>query len=318
MLRDILRQDDPQAEAALDVIAAARADVILLSDVDYDHGQAGLGAIVAGLAKRGLTYGHRFAAVPNAGIPTELDLDGDGRLRGPRDALGYGRFSGDGGLAILSRFPLGDVTDLSERLWRDLPGSAARQVLSDDALAVVPVSSIAQWIVPVDVAGVRLSLMTLVSSPPVFDGPEDRNGLRNRDELRIWQMVLDGAGGVPVPEWPVLLGHANLDPLDGQGHRHAITALLEHPMLQDPRPRSAGGAAALNPAGHRGDPALDTANWQDGPGPLRVDYILPSASLRVVDSGVLWPGDDTALGRAAETAGAAKLVWVDLWIEGDP
>ncbi len=27
-------------------------------------------------------------------------------------------------------------------------------------------------------------------TPPVFDGPEDRNGARNADEIRLWQEYL--------------------------------------------------------------------------------------------------------------------------------
>src|SRR3546814_15576309 len=46
---------------------------------------------------------HRFTAPPNTGVPSGHDLDGDGRTMGPRDALGYGRFPGQYGMAILSR-----------------------------------------------------------------------------------------------------------------------------------------------------------------------------------------------------------------------
>jgi hypothetical protein len=58
-------------------------------------------------------YPHRFAAPPNVGQPTGVDLDGDGRTWRARDAHGYGLFSGDGGMAILSRFPIGAVRDFS-------------------------------------------------------------------------------------------------------------------------------------------------------------------------------------------------------------
>ena len=166
--------------------------------------------------------------------------------------------------------------------------------------------------------GGTLTLLTLAASPPVFDGPEDRNGLRNADEIRFWQLWLDGAFG-PVPEGPVaVMGNANLDPLDGDGRQEAIVALLEDPRLQDPRPRSPGGALADDP-GHRGDPALDTADWTDagGPGNLRVSYVLPDAGLEVTDAGVLWPapGDplsDLVDGERGGPAGPQRLVWTDV------
>jgi hypothetical protein len=58
---------------------------------------------------------------PNTGRPTGVDLDGDGRTYRARDAHGYGLFSGDGGMAILSRLPIGAVRDFGALPWIDLP-----------------------------------------------------------------------------------------------------------------------------------------------------------------------------------------------------
>ena len=103
------------------------------------------------------------------------------------------------------------------------------------------------------------------------------------------------------------MGKANLDPLDGQGRHNAVRKLLADPRLQDPTPRSAYARDAANPD-HIGEPALDTADWSDPvPGNLRVDYVLPSAGLRIVGSGVVWPPQ--AAGAVASRHG---LVWVDL------
>ena len=288
MLRDLMR-GEAQAEAALAVIAAVDADVILLGDVDWDAGGAGLAGLQAALAVRGAAYPHAVALAPNAGIPSGADLDGDGRTDGARDALGYGRFTGDSGLALLSRRPLGPVQDHSATPWDAddlLPGGVTQ-----------PVATVAQWVVPV--AGVQI--VTLAAGPPVFDGPEDRNGHRNAAELALARTLAE-AQAVPV-----LLGRANLDPVDGEGRRAAIAALLDHPAWVDPRPRGQGGGGA----GHAGDPALDTAAWE-GPGPLRVDYVLPSRTLRVVDAGVLWPPEGDPMRAVVEAAGTGRAVWVDL------
>ena len=106
----------------------------------------------------------------------------------------------------------------------------------------------------------------------------------------------------------MVLGNLNLDPLDGAGERAAMAALLAHPRLQDPRPASAGGAAAAGTGvngGHDGDPALDTADWRDddGPGNLRVDYVLPSAEL----DGRRRRGVLAGAGRAAGRGGAGGV-----------
>lgn len=293
MLRDLRDGDDPQAEAALRVIAHAAADVILLGDVDWDAGQAGVSALVARLAALGLDYPHVVARRPNSGRPSGADLDGNGRLDEPRDALGYGRFTGDSGIVLLSRLPLGPTVDHGAVPWAAGPLAPAGVTL--------PVATVAQWAVPL--TGTGVTLVTLAAGPPVFDGPEDRNGHRNAAELTLARRVADDV------DVPIVLGRANQDPSDGEGRRGALQALLDHPDLQDPRPRGAGGGGT----GHRGDPALDTAAWPDPePGPLRVDYVLPAATLRVVDAGVDWPAAGDPRRATVEAAGSGRLVWVDL------
>ncbi|WP_299818074.1 endonuclease/exonuclease/phosphatase family protein [uncultured Jannaschia sp.] len=289
MLRDLVTGDE-QAEAALAVIAAADADILLLLDVDWDHERRGAAALVAALAERGLSYPHAVALRPNSGAPSGIDLDGDGDAHGPRDALGYGWFTGDSGLLLLSNRPLGAPRDLSGMLWS--ARSDAVGVLPDAARDVVPLATTAQWTVPVTVGSTEMTLVTMAAGTPVFDGPEDRNGLRNRDELAL---VADLAAAA---EMPLVLGRANLDPGRGEGRREAIDALLAHPRLQDPGPAAPDGTTA-------------TAIW-DSVGPMRVDYVLPPRALTVADAGILRPGPDDPLATAAEDAGSGRLVWVDL------
>jgi hypothetical protein len=68
---------------------------------------------------------------------------------------------------------------------------------------------------------------------------------------------------------------------------------------------------------HVGNPAFDTADWPtDGPGNLRVSYVLPSSDLPVTAAGVFWPAPDdplaTLLGQSEQGAGPHRLVWVDI------
>ena len=295
LLRDILKREDPQIAAAVAAIAAVDPDILLLTGIDWDLEGRALDALAGLLAEAGAPYPHRFAPRPNTGLPSGADLDGDGRPGRPRDAQGYGRFAGEGGMALLSRHPViaGQARDFSALLWRDLPGAqlpeqAGAPFPSEAAQAVQRLSSTGHWAVPVAAPGGTVTLLAFAATPPVFDGPEDRNGLRNADEIRFWLRFLDGAFGAPPRARFVLLGNANLDPVDGEGLHGAIAALLADPRLQDPAPESAGGRAAATP-GHRGDPAQDTADWweeDDGPGNLRVDYVLPSAEWRVPGAGV--------------------------------
>lgn len=322
MLRDILKGDDPEVIATLKLLAEAAPDVVLLAGVDHDARGAAAGALVRALSDEGLHLPHHFAPRPNSGRPSGLDLDGNGRFGEGRDSLGYGRFSGAGGLLLLSRYPIdaGSVQDFTALLWRDLPGAVlparpdGTPFYPETAQAVLPLSTTGHWSVTLRIDGAPLTVMASYATPPVFDGPEDANGLRNRDELRLWALHLDGALGRPPAEPFVLLLAANLDPDDGDGRGAAMAEFLSRPDLTDPRPASAGGVAAASP-GHRGDPALDTADWPEGdggPGNLRVDYVLPSADLTVAGAGVLWPAPDDPAAALLEQTGAHRLVWVDI------
>ncbi|MEL7106002.1 MAG: endonuclease/exonuclease/phosphatase family protein [Pseudomonadota bacterium] len=323
LLRDITRGEAEDILAALGVIAHVAPDVLVLTAFDYDHDAIALTAFADALSGLGADYPYRFAAAPNTGIQTSHDLDGDGYLGGPADAVGYGEFRGQGGMAVLSRWPVdvAGVQDLSSVIWSDLPGA----IPPDGPYGALSLSTTAHWDVPVlTPAHGTLRVLSFHASPPVFDGPEDRNGRRNHDETALWRAWLDGAlPGAPPDAGFVIAGDANLDVADGDGRPGALRGVLTDPRLQDPMPRSPGGVAAAAQGGantaHQGDPALDTADWRDDgpndPGNLRVDYVLPSSDWQVVDAGVFWPAPDDPLARLLGEPGAASrhwLVWVDI------
>ena len=106
LVQDLAKGEDPQIAAVVRVLAELDADVILLTAVDYDQGGVALGLLADQLAVAGQSYPHRFALRPNTGLQTGFDVDGNGRIGDPRDAQGFGLFSGQGGMAILSRWPV--------------------------------------------------------------------------------------------------------------------------------------------------------------------------------------------------------------------
>ncbi|MCK0139710.1 endonuclease/exonuclease/phosphatase family protein [Aliiroseovarius sp. F47248L] len=319
LLREILSGKDQQIAAVLSVITAAKPDVLTLQGFDHDMEGHALRAFQTKLADQGHDMPHAFAAMPNSGLATGLDMDGSGRTQEPRDAQGYGRFTGQGGMVVLSRHPLGEARDFSAFLWNDLPGAIppsqnGAPFPSSEAFVIQRLSSVAHWDVPVLLPdGSNLHLLTFHATTPVFDGDEDRNGRRNHDEITFWQLYLDGALPFPSPEGPVVIsGIANLDPADGDGRRNAIARLLRDPRLQDPAPRRTGKIAA-DDTGQSGDPALDTVDWPEPtPGNLRVSYVLPARNLQVVGSAVFWPADDDPMLDTVNTASRHRLVWVDL------
>lgn len=318
LLRDIRTGIDPQVLAVTQVIVQAAADILLLLDFDYDHDLVALTALRDTLSDAGMTYPHVFALPPNTGRATGFDLDGDGRLGGPRDAQGYGRFSGQGGMAILARYPIRTegVQDHSTFLWRDLPdalltGPDNTPLLMPDESAMLRLSNTAHWVVPVSVRDHELWLLAFHATPPVFDGVEGRNQRRNHDETRFWSLFLDGLTGPPPSKRFVIIGGSNMDIADSHGMPQAMRALLSDPRLTDPRPR--GGGWQEPTAGQNGDPALDTARWPaPGPGNLRAEYILPSADLTVQDAQVYWPDKTDPIAETVKQASRHNLVSVTL------
>ena len=292
LLRDILRGDDPSIASVVQTITAANPDIIALQGIDYDLERSALNALADALTAAGAPYPHRFAAPPNAGRQSGADLDGDGKRGGPGDTQGYGRFFGQGAMAILSRHPLQteDLQDFSPLLWRDLPGTLypifdGAPFAGAEAHATQRLSSNGHWSLPIQTPKGPITLLTYHATPPVFDGPEDRNGRRNHYETAFWSHHLAGNIGTPPTHPFILLGDANLDPIRGDGRGEAIAALLAHPSIQDPLPTQ------------------PTVDWSRT-GPMRVDYILPSRDWQVLDAGLIWP--------EGEGASRHALVWVDL------
>lgn len=320
-LQDILAQaPTPTAKARL--IAHIAPDVLVLSGLDYDHGLATLSAFRSLIGAIGHEFPHIFALPSNAG--ERIRLADDHAAPGPDETQGYGPFSGARGLALLSRFPIemAEMRDFTGFLWRDLPDA----ILPTPAPAWLDyqhLSSTGHWDVPLDLGvNQRLNLLIYQAGPPVFGTNQLSNLDRNHDETAFWTAFLDERLPMPPPAGPfVVMGGSNLDPYDGDGRHEAMRALLAHPYVQDPEPRSTGATRAGDTErdqAHLGPADLDTVHWpqEDGPGNLRVSYILPSSGLRINGAGVFWPAPDTPdaalLGDPQTPPTPHRLVWVDL------
>jgi hypothetical protein len=286
-------------------------------------------------------------APSNTGIPSGFDLDNNGSVGGPNDAFGFGAYPGQFGMAVFSRYPIlrDQVRTFQLFLWKDMPGAllpddpatpAPADWYSPEELAVFRLSSKSHWDIPVLVGGKVIHTLVSHPTPPVFDGPEDRNGTRNHDEIRLWSdyvlpsrsgYIYDDQGkqgGLKPGARFVIMGDQNADPFDGDSVPGAAQQLLDNPRVNTSRtPTSPGGPeqAALQGGAnltHRGDPAFDTADFVDVPGPgnLRVDYVLPSKNLRILDGAVFWPLSTDPLFRLVGTfpfpTSDHRLVWVDL------
>jgi len=252
-------------------------------------------------------------------VTSVLTQIADGRKGRARDKQGFGFFRGNGGIAILSRYEIAesDVEDMSSFLWRDLPGAVFPKTdtgyyFTPKEMEELRLHSVAAWAVPIPLPGGVIHVLASHASPPVFDGPEDRNGLRNAAEITFWQLYLEGAlpGLTAInASRSILAAGLNADPHDGEGAHSAVAQLLAHPKLQDPEPASEGGVAHTNPD-QLSDPALDTVDWPETesyPGNLRVDYLLPGQGIKIIASGVDWPVTPPDAGFGS----AHRPVWLD-------
>lgn len=306
VLQSLTKGGDDRQQAIVASIKALGADVLLLTGIDYDLRGETLAALNQLLAQSGVNYPYITGLRPNTGLPTGFDIDQNGRKSEARDAMAYGRYLGAEGMAVLSNLPLGQITDYSGFIWADLPQNLSPD--TDPALRRLQrLSTSGHYQVAVMLPdGRSLAMLAYGATPPVFDGPTDRNGKRNHDETAFWSRLIAGDLAFDPPKPPfVVIGKPNLDPMDGEGLPAAITALMG--QLQDPAPM---GEATRTDAGQRGDPRLDTALF-DGIGGLRVDQILPSKEIQILTSGVLWPSDDS-LASVLATASDHRPVWVDV------
>jgi hypothetical protein len=348
LVRDLSTGENAQARTIAEIVQRADADVILLNEFDYADGAVDLFRenylAVAQNGAAPIDYPYAFVAPSNTGVPSGFDLNNDGTVGGGDDALGFGAYEGQYGMVVLSKHPIQSerVRTFQHFLWKDMPGAllpddpataAPADWYSPDELAVLPLSSKSHWDVPVKVGGSVVHVLASHPTPPTFDGPEDRNGLRNHDEIRFWadyispgkgRYIVDdegGRGGLRGVSF-VIVGDQNADPRDGDSVDAAIDQLLGHWRIRDPQPMSEGAveAAALQGganAAHTGDSALDTADFADtAPGNLRADYVLPSFTAPAVDAGVFWPLQADSLSRLTGVfpfpSSDHRLVWADL------
>ncbi|MCY7396578.1 MAG: endonuclease/exonuclease/phosphatase family protein [Nocardioides sp.] len=350
LVADLSTREDAQAASVAEIIQRTRPDVLLLNEFDYVPGGRAVDLFrdhyleVGQGGARPIDYPYAYVAPSNTGVPSGFDLDGNGTVGGGNDALGFGEFEGQYGMAVLSRYPIdtGEVRTFRDFRWADMPGALLpdnaatpdpADFYSPEELAALPLSSKSHWDLPIRVGRETVHFLVSHPTPPTFDGAEDRNGRRNHDEIRFWADYVAGAryvyddrgrrGGLERRASFVIAGDQNADPLDGDSVDAAIDQLLGNRLIQDPQPTSAGGPeAARLQAGanlaHRGDPAYDTADFNDNPAPgnLRADYVLASRDLRVRDAGVFWPVAADPLSRLTGTfpfpSSDHRAVWVDL------
>jgi 3-phytase len=329
-----------QAKNVAEVIQRVRPDVLLINEYDFAPAAVDLFRDnfleVSQNGAAPIDYPYAFIAPSNTGIATGFDLNNNGVIVTTPgavgygdDAFGFGAFPGQFGMVVYSKYPIDASAARTFQLfkWKDMPGNLIpTPFYSPEEVAILRLSSKSHWDLPIQVGKKTVHFLVSHPTPPVFDGPEDRNGRRNFDEIRFWgdyispgqsDYIYDDSGvhgGLKPGELFVIAGDQNSDPLDGDSIPGAIQQLTEHPLVNTKvTPESAGAVEASVLQGganltHRSDPRFDTADFADGaPGNLHADYVLPRKNLQIVDSGVFWPVRSDPLSRLT---GVFDLAWI--------
>jgi hypothetical protein len=349
-----------QPDTVAEIIQRIRPDVLLINEFDYDpvallNFQTNYLSVPHGDAAP-IYYPYTYIAPSNTGVYSGFDYDNSGAAGDfvPNDSYGFGFFPGQYGMAVLSMYPIDydKVRTFQYFKWKDMPGA----LLPDDPNTPEPadwytpgpeldsfrLSSKSHWDVPIQIDDKVVHFLVSHPTPPVFDGPEDRNGTRNHDEIRFWADYiipsrsgyiyddLGNFGGLEAGAMFVIAGDQNSDPNDGDSIPGSIQLLLDHPLVNTRVTPSSEGAVQQaelqgdNNLTHWSDPAFDTADFGEaifgGPGNLRVDYVLPKKNLQVVDAGVFWPLNADSLFSLVGTfpfpSSDHRLVWIDILVPG--
>jgi endonuclease/exonuclease/phosphatase family metal-dependent hydrolase len=329
-----------QIKNIANIIQQVRPDIVLLNEFDYSkQSSADVKSFIQHYLQvsqdnnEPIAYPYFYSAAVNTGVDSGLDLDKDGIASGIKgDAFGFGLFPGHYGMLVLSKYPIQfeHIRTFQYFLWKDMPDNLLSTIKDEngqpyynhEAQQILRLSSKSHWDIPINMGNHTIHILASHPTPPVFDGPENRNGKRNHDEIRFWTDYLSGSkqsayiyddnqkrGGFKGEHF-VIAGDLNASPDEGDGIKNGIQGLLEHPLVNAQIvPQSEGGSVHTpdNPYS-----AQHTAEWA-----MRADYVLPSTSLNVTGSGVFWPKPDDLLYhliKDRKSSSDHRLVWVDIAI----
>lgn len=333
-----------QAAAAARVIQEVRPDVLALNELvnntqesavrDVPRTPTNARAFVENYLRvpqrdglDGIDYEYTYVPKSNTGVHSGMDLDNNGSIDETpgdqtygNDAYGFGRYPGQYALALVSRYPIEarGIRSFRTFRWMDMPDSeivreSAGMSLTDEEAEHFRLSSKTHVDVPITIGERTVHALLAHPTPPVFDGPENFNGKRCHDEIRLMADYVAGAnyvyddsgacGGLSEGTSYVLLGDMNAAPGNEESLDAAGTYFLENESFNTRRlPTSPGGAQA-------GSPYL-TAEFGK-----QVDYVLPSPDIAIRNSAVVWPSKNAqknGLSDDVQTASDHRLVWADI------
>ncbi|MBB1294835.1 MAG: endonuclease/exonuclease/phosphatase family metal-dependent hydrolase [Pseudoalteromonas rhizosphaerae] len=336
-LVNALQTNHPQIKNIAEIIQRIRPDILLLNEFDYVSKAQGIDYFKTHyLAKSqnkqpAIDYPYSYVGPVNTGLKTPFDLDNDGQATGIKgDAFGFGFFEGHYGMAVLSRYPIDfdKIRTLQTFKYKDMPNAkmpidptTGENWYNNEEWQALRLSSKSFWDIPVTVKGKTLHVIASHPTPPVFDGAEDRNGLRNHDEVRLIKDYIASAdylyddhgvkGGLAEKSRFVIVGDLNAAPEGDKKRPDTTDQLLKNSLINSQFTPTSKGAKTTYSEKYA---AAYTAYWQ-----ARADYVLPSTyGIEVHDGGVFWPTKSSELYRLIKDRNASsdhRMVWLDISIK---
>lgn len=341
--KDLESGHNEQMKIIAEIIQRVDPDILALQEFDYCENNIYLDLFkknylqISQNNSEKVIYPYCYAFSSNTGILTQFDLNKDGKFKTANDAFGYGKYPGQYAFAIISKYPIDEkeIRTFQYFLWKDMPNSNIPINIKDgssyykfDELERFRLSSKNHVDVPVVIGTDTVHILIAHPTPPVFDGPEDRNGKRNHDEIRLFADYISGGekadylyddmgkrGGLKKDSKFVVMGDMNADPVDGDSYNMAIHLLTNHQCINKDAadgkfvPVSLGSEKIHKQRPDKGNPYYNTSVFG-----LRIDYVLPSKNLKVISSGVFWPTEKEAFFYLTEGKKGSdhRLVWLDI------
>lgn len=330
---------DDAAEVAK-AIQQVRPDVLVLTGIDVDAGDETAEAFntnylaVGTEGNDGMTYPYSYTAPSNAGVESGADLDRNGTIGGPRDALGYGEFPDQSSMIIYSKYPIeiDKIRDFTSLSWSKMPDNSIPEEVTDLERNMLPLASVSHWDVPIEVEGESIHILAS-SAADASVGASAKE--RNKDQVRFWEDYLDqdteyitdhrgNRGPIEEDARFIIAGSLKADP-NGNGpvEPTAISSLLDSEAITDPQPARTLASSSVDQGML---PTESDARYHTAPDPssnsnsYRADYVLPSSDMSVLNSGILETNAENRdnyrgfFGMRSNNS-ANHLVWIDAAIE---
>lgn len=318
-----------QARAVAQTVQMNEPDVLVVTGVTYDDSEEVAEQLQdrylgVGLnAQSAVDYPHVFTAPTNSGLESGADLDGDGTIGGPGDAVGHGEYPGQYGMIVFSKYPIAEdeVRTFQNFLWSDLPDNNMPERFSGLEESVLRLAETSMWDIPIEVEG-RDDPVHVVASSLAGREDSETETARAEDIRRVLTDYVSGSawylsdddgdeGSLPWGEDFVIAGL----PAHGESEDEDLSALLDSARLQDPEPEALTEEPLSERAGSSEDP-MPAATRENEDGETRTSFVLPSSDFDVSNSGVFWPGEGEfgyeVVNPESSYGLNDRLVWVDL------